>query len=387
MTNITQIMMSLIKNAIGSVSEIPPFELSEDSIKALYKLSKSHDLTHLLVHPIEQNKLIEDATLFAPFQKEMYMAVYRYNRIKYEFDCLCDVLEEAKIPFIPLKGVILRSYYPQPWMRTSCDIDVFVDKENLTRAIDCLKGKLGYTEKGHGPHDVSLYSKNGTHIELHYELIEDERVNGVSRLLSHVWDYSHPVDGYSYRYEMEDEMFYFYHIAHMAKHFEIGGCGVRPFLDIWVLNHRMDYDAEKRDSLLKDGDLIVFANAAKQLSEVWFGESEHTEVTLQMEEYLIDAGIYGNSTNSVAVRYTKKGGKFKYLLSRIWIPYDKLKYVYPSLENRRFLTLFYQIRRWFRIFSKKEREKLSNEMRIMSNQSNDTATQTANLFKKLGINI
>ena len=27
---------------------------------------------------------------------------------------------------------------------------------------------------------------------------------------------------------MLDELFYFYHIAHMVKHFENGGCGIRP---------------------------------------------------------------------------------------------------------------------------------------------------------------
>ena len=378
-------MMSLLKCAIGTDCDISFAQLSEEEIKALYSLSKSHDLTHLLVQPIEKNKLIENASLLAPFQKEMYMAVYRYGRLNHELDRLCVALEEAKIAFIPLKGSILRYYYPEPWMRTSCDIDVFVDKENLAPAIDCLKDKLGYTEKGHGPHDVSLYSQSGIHIELHYELIEDERVNGVSRMLGKVWDYSRPADGYIYRYEMTDEMFYFYHIAHMAKHFEIGGCGVRPFLDIWVLNHRIEYDKGKRDNLLKDGDMLVFAKAAEHLSEVWFGECEHTDITLKMEEYLIDAGVYGSMANSVSVNYAKKGGKLKYLLSRIWIPYEKLKYVYPSLEGKRILTLFYQIRRWCRIFSKKDRDKLSSEMRITADQSSDKASQTSSLFQDLGL--
>ena len=300
---------------------------------------------------------------------------------------MCCILESAQIPFIPLKGSVLRAYYPEAWMRTSCDIDIFVDKKNLDIAIAVLKKKLQYSEHEHCAHDVSMFSKNGIHIELHYELIEDERVNGVSSILSRVWDYSHPADGYAYRYEMEDEMFYFYHIAHMAKHFEIGGCGVRPFLDIWILNHRVEHDSFKRDELLKQGDLLTFANASKQLSEVWFGEAIHTELTLHMEDYLIDAGVYGNSANRIAVTHAKKGSKLQYFLSRIWIPYDKLKYVYPSLENHRIFTFFYQIRRWCRVFSKKERLKLSNEMRITADQSTDKTSQTANLFNELGIKI
>ena len=40
----------------------------------------------------------------------------------------------------------------------------------------------------------------------------------------------------------------------MAKHFENGGCGVRPFIDLWILNHRRPFDRAKRESLLRDGD-------------------------------------------------------------------------------------------------------------------------------------
>ena len=97
-------------------------------------------------------------------------------------------------------------------------------------------------------------------------------------------------------------MFYFYYIAHMAKHFvETGGCGIRPFLDIWVLNHRIDFDREKRDKLLSDGGLDVFAKQAELLSEVWFGNAEHTEITRQMETYILRGGVYGANTNRIAV--------------------------------------------------------------------------------------
>ena len=387
MINITQIMMALIKSAMDTNEDFSFSELSEESAKMLYKLSKSHDLTHLLTSPIEKHKVITNASYLSAFQKQTFMAVYRYEGIQYELDSLCGVLEAAQIPFIPLKGSILRAYYPEPWMRTSCDIDIFVEEKNLDSAIAVLKDKLQYTEHERCAHDVSLFSANGVHIELHYELIEDKRVNGASNILSNVWDYAKPVYGHCYQYKMSDEMFYFYHIAHMAKHFEIGGCGVRPFLDLWVLNHRVEYDSAKRDLLLEQGNLLIFANASKRLSEVWFGDEAHSEITLDMENYLIDAGVYGNSTNRVAVAYVKKGGKFKYLLSRIWLPYNRLKYVYPTLENKRMLTLFYQLKRWCNFFSKKKRRKLSREMKLASNQSSATVLQTEKLFSDLGIKI
>ena len=387
MTNITQIMMSLIKTSVCGINDTTISELSEEDVKALYKLSKSHDLTHLLTSPIEKNKLISDEKILSAFQKQTFTAVYRYKGIEAELEALCNVLEDAKIRFIPLKGSVLRNYYPEPWMRTSCDIDVYVDNEQLEAAITALKDGLGYTEHERCAHDVSLFSEGGIHVELHFELIEDDRVNKATEILSRVWDYTRAAEGYSYRYEMSDDMFYFYHIAHMMKHFEIGGCGVRSFLDIWVLNHLVEYDAEKRNDLLARGDLSEFARGALALSEVWFGNGTHTDLTLAMENYLIGAGAYGSLTNRATVNYAKKGSRFKYFLSRIWIPYDSLKNVYPSLTNKRWLTFFYQIRRWCRVFSKKDRKKLSNEIKATSKNSADKTLKTENMFNELGIKI
>ncbi|MBQ9848799.1 MAG: nucleotidyltransferase family protein [Clostridia bacterium] len=387
MINITETMMKLIKYAMCPEGEPPACDLPEEIVAKIYELSKLHDLTHLLTASIEKSKAAQNPALLKAFQKQTLMSVYRYERINHEFDRLCRALENAEIPFIPLKGSVLRGYYPEPWMRTSCDIDVFVAPENLEKAITALKDGLGYTDGERCAHDVSLFSKSGDHVELHFELIEDERVNDASNILGRVWEYSHKASGCGYRYEMTDEMFYFYHIAHMIKHFELGGCGVRSFLDLWVMNHRMDFNEQKRNELLEQGGLLAFANASKLLSEVWFGNADHTELTAQMEDYLIDAGVYGNFENRIAVTSAKKGGKFKYMLSRIWVPYERLKYVYPNLENKRILTPFYQIKRWCKVFSKKSRKDLSNEMKLAANQASGKTGQTESLFNELGIKI
>ena len=74
----------------------------------------------------------------------MMTAVYRYERINYELNCLTEALNQAEMPFIPLKGSILRQYYPEPWMRTSCDIDILVREEDIDAATQAIEKKLGY---------------------------------------------------------------------------------------------------------------------------------------------------------------------------------------------------------------------------------------------------
>ena len=74
-------------------------------------------------------------------------------------------------------------------------------------------------------------------------------------VLKNVWQSAFLQKKKEHCYEMTDEMFYFYHIAHMAKHFEEGGCGIRPFIDLWTLDNIKDVDHDKRDELLSQGNL------------------------------------------------------------------------------------------------------------------------------------
>lgn len=112
------------------------YELSREELEKLYELSKSHDLAHIVGNSLIKNGLVSDPELKAGFKKQIMTAVYRYEKLQYELTRLKDVLNEAKIPFIPLKGSVIRKFYPEPWLRTSCDIDVLVKEKDIERASE-----------------------------------------------------------------------------------------------------------------------------------------------------------------------------------------------------------------------------------------------------------
>ena len=56
---------------------------------------------------------------------------------------LKEALEKAEIPFLPLKGSVIRKYYPEPWMRTSCDIDLLIHKEEADNVVNLFTEKFG----------------------------------------------------------------------------------------------------------------------------------------------------------------------------------------------------------------------------------------------------
>ena len=382
MEKIIRTMMDLIAYEVcGMTIDRSQYELTDEDLAKLYKLSKSHDLAHLVGDALIKNDLIEDGEIKAKFQKQMMLAVYRYEKINYELGRLRKVLNEAKIPFIPLKGSVLRKYYPEPWMRTSCDIDVLVHEEAVDQAAQTIVDKLGYTYEKKQYHDISLMSDGGVHLELHHTIKENKA--NIDALLSDCWDYATVLDGYEC--EFTNEFFFFHQIAHASYHFLHGGCGVRPILDLYLLQRKMLFDNTVLDEMLEKSGIKKFFDAAKALSEVWFCDGEHTDVTRRMEDYLLRGGVYGSTANSMAVCQQKEKGRLGYIINRIWLPYELLCITYPRLKGRKYLQLFYEIKRWFRIFNPEARKHKKRDLDIIKRLDAEQKAEVNQMLSDLGL--
>ena len=380
-----KILFALIRSAVRGelLLEEDKALYSAEMLPSIVATAKQHDILHLLVLGLKKNGLLTENE--KSLHNQIFQAVYRYEQLQYELDSLCEALEKAQIPFLPLKGSVLRKYYPEPWMRTSCDIDILVHVEDLEKATAYLVDTLEFRKEGKNSHDVSLFSPTGIHLELHYDLVEDDRANSAAKVLENVWDRVVKRDGSEYHYEMPDELFYFYHIAHMAKHFENGGCGIRPFIDLLVLNNQVEFDKEKRQSLLEEGGLSKFGSQVELLSEIWFGNAEHTEITGQIQDYILKGGVYGTNENRIAVQQQKQGGKFKYALSKIFLPYDVIKFHYPVLEKHKWLMPFMQVRRWCKLIFCGHLKRATHELKYNSTLTKDAAEEAKTLLKNIGL--
>lgn len=386
--NIFEILFSLLRNEIGSfqLNEETKSLIDIETLEKLYKLSKSHDLAHLMADALDKNDLlIINSEAKKHFTQERNMAVYRYEQINYELEEICRILEDAKIPHIPLKGSVIRRYYPEPWMRTSCDIDILIKKEDLENAIKVLE-KEGCRYQETQTHDAHIWMPSGVHLELHFDLIEESVAEKSAMVLAQAWERGKPCEGFEYRLEFDDAFFYFYHIAHMAKHFLFGGgCGIRPFLDIWILKQQNSFRGEEIDNLLNQADLLTFAQKAEKLANIWFCNTEHDETTKQMEDYIIKAGVYGSLDNQIALKQVKVGGKKKHLWSRIFLPYSLLKTSYPKLEKYPVLFLFYQVVRWFRIVFGKNKKRAFRELKSIAFTKEERKDRLVLLCNNLGL--
>lgn len=383
---LAETLFKLIRNEIfGEEITVEKEKFSTDVLRDLYKLSKSHDVAHLLSDAIIKNGLMDtDCSVYKLFIKQQQLAVSRYERINYELKSLTEIFEKEKIPFMPLKGSVLRKFYPEPWMRTSCDIDILINEENLERATDALVNKYGYEKTIEWDHDVSFMSASGVHLELHYNFIEyksrDPEMN------ERIWKDAILSEGYEYRYEMTDVTYYYYHVAHMAKHFESGGCGIRPFIDFAIMKQNIPVDEEQLSLVLSQTKLNEFYNGCLKLYNVWFESGEHDQLTKEMEKFILRAGVYGNIENRVAViKSTKSQGKFRYLMYKIFLPYELLSVIYPKLKKRRYLTPFYEVRRWFEILFCGRMKNAVREIKVNANTGAEQVQKVSNLMKELGL--
>ena len=350
-------------------NEICGAELSIDkgfayNAESLYRLSQAHDLTHLIYDALSRNGILpKDLTKANKFKQEQLLAVYRETQISSIIEIIRDIFGKNEIRFILLKGAVIRNLYPEAWMRTSCDIDVLVREEDLSKAVNVLI-KAGFvTDKIKNYHDVSLFYGN-VHLELHYNALEN--IPSIDGLLEKIWDYTVNVNGFEFA-EMP-EYFVFHHIAHMSYHFLSGGCGIRPFIDLVILREKHFYDEKKLLPLLEKSNLVRFYNGVSELTEVWFGKKEHSEMSLLIEKYILSGGVYGNSKNEHRIKTARNKSKIGYVLNMVFLPYKMMCVPYPILRKHKILLPFCYIHRIFSgLFGKKRKRAKRNLGYILKN--------------------
>ena len=381
----TQLLFALLRSAVSgaSISDAERELYSVELLPEVLELADKHDLLHLVSLGLKQN--FADHKSNEEIRKNIIKAVYRYEQLNFELEKVCKALENAGIPHMPLKGSVIRKFYPEPWMRSSCDVDVLVQEEQADQAAAVLSDACGYVYLRKGAHDISLRTPNHQYIELHYTLMEDKIVGQAPTVLKTVWDTAQPRNGYRNCYEMPEEMFYFYHIAHMAKHVVYGGCGIRPFMDLWILDRIEGVDWSRRETLLRQGGLWEFAQAAGRLSRVWFCGERMDRLSRQLEDYILRGGVFGNSENRILIQQQKQGGKLRFILSRVFLAYDEIKFLYPILQKHRWLMPVMEVRRWIGWILDSTGRKTLRKLKISAGVSTEQADSAKDFLHHIGL--
>lgn len=377
--NFQNILLEILHCAVNGVSGSCELnkKLSGDVIVAVYKLARKHSLAHLVSRYVFRNRLLLPAELAARFQQEDILCVYKHERMKFALGQVCHAFDKAQIAYIPLKGSVLRNYYPDESMRTSCDIDVLVREGELDRAVAALE-EAGFHRGDRHYHDISLYSPNGTHLELHFSI--QENIDSLDAVLKDAWEYAVPEEGS--RYGFLPEFFVFHMYAHMAYHFLGGGCGIRSLMDIWIMEHRMDAAYPCAEKLLKKAGIYRFAEEMSRIANQCFAEQDTSDPVLA---YIWRGGVYGSQKNRISVQKKQLGNARAYIWKRILLPYSSMRISYPILKQYPVLLPICWVHRWIRAIIRGKTGSFASELVCTGRVSDDDVQEVTDICLRLGL--
>lgn len=383
MKKIIKLYMQLIKAEITGtpVSEEVLGQITPEAKEQLYHISRKNDLAHVIAAVLQRNNLLGEDELSGKYSTILYKAVMRYENIRYEFEQICSLFESEKIIYIPLKGSVIRQYYAEPWLRTSNDIDILIRPDDLDRACELLHTRLNYYDGIRTTKDLSLFSPSGVHLELHFKI--QESMEKMDRVFCNLWDYIGPVKENGYRYEMTPEYFLFHIVAHIAKHMLHGGCGVRAYVDVWLLMIHLKYDENIFLQLCEQSELLHFVESIRKLLNVWFEDDEHDELSRQLERYVINGGTFGTTETIMTTKRMSASGESGYILKRIFMSYKDLCTLYPKLVKIPVMYPFYTVVRWCKLLNVDVFKRVTNEAKVNSTIAEDKVDDLKELFGKL----
>ena len=213
-------LLALIAPQVGGKAD--PCVAKDD--ETLYRQAVKHEVGNLLYLARMEDPAF-DPRVRAALERRLFASVSQQVRQESEAAAAFAALREENIPFLPMKGIVLRPLYPKPEMRTSCDVDLLYD-ERRRADVAAVMARLGFTDAG-GDANNEEYTKGPVTVETHRHLCM--QLPRIDAYYADIFARLVPVSGSEYR--MTDEDFYIYQTVHAMKHFVAGGTGLRTVLD------------------------------------------------------------------------------------------------------------------------------------------------------------
>lgn len=321
-----KLLIELLKNKLNNIENVYKDEMD---LEMIYKIASFHSLNNALYYSINNFNL--DESLKNLLEKDHMLLMTKAYTFDAEAELLNNMLNDLNINHMFLKGSLLKHLYPSIDFRSMADLDIYIDKTKASKVKEMMIG-LGYNveqiEKGN--HDV-YQKKPFMDVEIHRDLMNE--CYSFHKYFKNTWDKLIVKDKNEYEFKNED--YYIFMIAHAAKHFSNGGTGIRSVMDEFVYLREFD-DKLNKEYINQELDvlgLVKFENNLRCLANYWFKvdyqlPEENKEVIERMEEYIINAGTYGTSTNSIVRSVMDEKGynnisssKFKFYLNKAFPSY------------------------------------------------------------------
>lgn len=360
-------------------------EFEKIEIMRLFDIAKKHSLASITYTALEGTEILEKADIkMVKEWKDIKEKTIRKNiLLDVEKEQIVAELENKHIWYMPLKGSVIKSLYPNDCMREMADIDILFDSK-YREAVKRIFKEKGYSVESYlkGNHDV-YFKKPIYNFEMHTSLFVSTECPKTYEFFKNIDEKLISVNEDACEKKFSNEDNYLYFIAHNYKHHMNAGTGLRAIVDFFVLyNHfyrSMDWDYIT--SNLHRMEINHFETLCRELSFYLLKEPVFVDLTTlstkrqNMIYNFVSSGTYGTIEKFVVnnmKKYSKDGSvidigtKTRYILSRLFPSSEKYKVCLPIVGKFPVFMPFVWIYRPIRalIFRRKD---VIKEIRTMIN--------------------
>lgn len=329
--------LHLLKCALKN--EQPAEAPDEIDFAQIFEISCRHDVENLTFLSIDQLETkIDDALYF------LWQQAY-FKRLKYctlqdmALEELIEVFTGKGIDCMPLKGSVIKNYYPNPDLRSMGDIDFLVREQNRQIIRDIMHS-LGYEDDLLDDGQVDAFKRgNVVYVEVHYDF--SAKNHYMHEVFTIDWDKLVPTEK-EHLYQMTFEDLYFFNTGHYVKNMHNRGMGMRAVVDGYVLWHIMN--EEQKQNLLarieKNG-MGVFHSKLLTIADIWFDDRTDDGSTDLLQEYLISKPTFSSKKDEItmyAVYDEANDSNFKYIMRKIFPSANEL-YQRFDIKHKCFLLI------------------------------------------------
>ena len=356
--------------------------LTDVDLKQLLIMARKHSVASMVCMALEKTAIFANADEAAKKQwlEAKNKAIRKNMLLDAERKTILHELETQGIWYMPLKGSILKDWYPKPGMREMADNDILFDPSGRKQVREIFQNRgyktVSFRKGNHDEYEKPPIYNFEMHVSLFhgmYKELAEQYENVKERLL--------PVDGTAYQFAFTPEDFYVFVLAHAHKHYSHSGTGVRTLADIYVMDRHLGdiMDRDEVEQKLSQLGIAEYEQHSRVLAEKLFSavrplaETELTEDEKEMLLYYCDATTYGTVDNRVNNRLhelqensenIKLWTKVKYCCVRLFPGREFCKFAYPFVYKHPWTLPFFWV---WRIVDKgiTHRRKVKQELKAL----------------------
>lgn len=358
-TETYDVLFAILRYALWGRQNEEPGEQADYSL--VYKELTAHGIECMVAEVWNEFSLLNQQELICAVAQN----IGNWHKLMLLQNDLVEILQEAQIPFVILKGAAVNCYYPIPEYRRMGDIDVIVNPNEFRHADHVLQER-GYKVIGESERHKE-FVKQGKLVELHkrFVVIEDEEKKKKldNRIfekiefaeMKSIGDYTFPVLP-----KLENGLTLLYHIC---QHLEIG-LGLRQILD-WMYYVDSELNDEFWDSCFqleaKELGMEKLAVVVTRMCQKYLGLRQSIKWCEQADDALCDelmalimeSGNFGRKLTKVEHKLSRTGSlksffallqeygvrnwkaieKYSFLKGFAWL-YQLTKYINIYFENK-----------------------------------------------------